>query len=123
MIFPGDVENFRGSFILNKMTLEISMVILRCVKNAVKIFLRIILTVKISMASKIEGHPNTMTLEISMFPTEVGSFHCFACCKGLKALSIFVPDFLNIFKSLVNCLTDSYCLYHLFLFVCGNKIE
>ena len=117
MIFPGDVGNFRGSFILNKTTLEISMVILRCVKNAVKIFLRIILTVEISMASKIEGHPNTMTLEISMFPTEVGSFHCFACCKSLKALSIFVADFLNIFKSLVNCLTDSYCLYHLFLFV------
>ena len=66
MIFPGDVENFRGSFILNKMTLEISMVILRCVKNAVKIFLRIILTVEISVASKIEGRPNTTTLEISI---------------------------------------------------------
>jgi len=59
MIFLGDVENFHGSFILNKMTLEISMIILRCVKNAVKIFLRIILTEEISMASKIEGHPNT----------------------------------------------------------------
>ena len=98
MIFPGDVENFRGSFILNKMTLEISMVILRCVKNAVKMFLRIILTLEVSMASKIEDHPKTMTLEISMFPTEVGSFHCFACCKSLKALSIFVPDFLNILR-------------------------
>ena len=53
------------------------------------------------MASKIEGRPNTMTLEISMFPAEVGLFHCFACCKSLKALSIFVPDFLNIFKSLI----------------------
>ena len=103
MIFLGDVENFHGSFILNKMTLEISMVILRCVKN--------------SMASKIKDHPNTMALKISMFPTEVGRFHCFACCKSLKALSIFVPDFLNIFKSLVNCLTDSYCFYHLFLIV------
>ena len=69
------------------------------------------------MASKIEGRPNTMTLEISMFATEVGRFHCFACYKSLKALSIFVPDFLNIFKSLVNCLTDTYCFCHLFLFV------